>query len=173
MTRIFVTAKLLLLSFLCNKAIAQPISYQPIATSGLDEPMDIAIPPNVFPADGSNHMFIAQRNGQIRLWNGTSFSDFLNVGALISTGGERGLLSMTFHPDYDGDANRDFFLYYTNTGGDLVISRYRTAAGDSTQVDLFSGEVIITPIEHSALNNHNGGDINFGPDGFLYLTDIG
>jgi hypothetical protein len=78
---------------------------------------------------------------------------------------------MTFHPSYNGTTNRDFFVYYTrNSDGDLTVARYRTHPTDPNAIDLAGGVVLITPIEHSSQSNHNGGDLNFGPDGFLYLT---
>jgi hypothetical protein len=80
-------------------------------------------------------MFIAQQNGLIRLWNGTSFSDLVNLSSVISAGGERGLLSMTFHPSYNGTTNRDFFVYYTRTDGDLTVARYRTNPTDPNLID--------------------------------------
>src|SRR5687768_10631833 len=81
---------------------AQPpvITYSPVIT-GLTQPIDL-----VNAGDGTNRLFIAQQNGLIRMWNGSVLSDFLNVGSsrenLISVGGEQGLLSMAFHPSYDG-----------------------------------------------------------------------
>ncbi len=118
------------------------------------------------------------KNGIIELWNRTTLSTFLDISSLISTGGERGLLSRTFHPQYDGTTNRDFFVFYTradiNPGdlGDLTVARYRTQAGNPDAVDPAGGTVLFTPIDHSTYSNHNGGDLNFGPDGFLYLSTV-
>src|SRR3712207_5841598 len=90
------------------KLYAQPvISYQPILSTGLTDPIDIAIPPNA-----ATRIFIVQQNGLIKLWNGSTLTDFLDIGSSISAGGERGLLSMTFHPSYNGTTNRDFFVFY-------------------------------------------------------------
>ena len=170
MKKLYTASKAMLLLLLVSFSASAQIGFQTITATGLVDPMDIAIPPNASPANGSTRMFIAQRNGLIRRWNGTAFSDLVNIASVLSTGGERGLLSMTFHPSYDGVTNRDFFVYYTNTGGDLMVARYRTAVGDPDAIEAGSGTEIITPIEHSLRDNHNGGDINFGPDGFLYLT---
>jgi len=171
---IFTFSFLLLFHFAFKKIFelkAQPIiSYGTIASTGLADPMDIAIPPNASPANGSTRLFILQRNGLIRIWNGTSFSDLVDLSALTTTTGERGFLSMTFHPQYNGTTNRDFFVYYTDLGGDLTVARYRTLSGDPSSIDPAGGTVLITPIEHSLRDNHNGGDINFGPDNLLYLT---
>jgi len=171
MTKVSATAKALIFLVLFNYTAKSQIGYQTIVDVGLTDPIDIAIPPNASPANGSTRIFIAQQNGLIRLWNGTSFSDLVNLSSVISAGGERGLLSMTFHPSYNGTTNRDFFVYYTrNSDGDLAVARYRTDPSDPNAIDPAGGIVLITPIEHSSQSNHNGGDLNFGPDGFLYLT---
>jgi glucose/arabinose dehydrogenase len=171
MKKIATAAKGTLFLVLLNYTANSQIGYQTIVATGLAVPIDIAIPPNASPANGSTRMFVAQQNGLIRLWNGTTFSDLVNLSTVISTGGERGLLSITFHPSYDGITNRDFFVYYTRSSdGDLTVARYRTHPSDPNLIDPAGGIVLITPIEHSSQSNHNGGDLNFGPDGFLYLT---
>ena len=165
------SAKAILFLVLLNYTAKSQIGYQTIVAAGLSGPIDISIPPNASPANGSTRIFVAQQNGLIRLWNGTTFSDLVNLSTVISTGGERGLLSMTFHPSYDGITNRDFFVYYTRSSdGDLTVARYRTDPTDPNLIDPAGGTILITPIEHTSQSNHNGGDLNFGPDGFLYLT---
>ena len=157
--------------FACTYLYAQPIiDYQSIVTTGLVDPIDIAIPPNASPANGSTRLYLAQQNGTIQVWNGSALSTVLNITTNITTGGERGLLSMAFHPSYNGVSNRFFYVFYTDGGGDLAITRYRTDPGNPLVVETGSGVNVITPIEHSARTNHNGGDLNFGPDGFLYLS---
>lgn len=166
-------AALQLLLLLGSSAYSQ-IGYQTISTiSGLIDPIDIAIPPNASPANGSTRLFIVQQNGIIKLWNGSTLSDFADLSSIVLAGGERGLLSMTFHPSYTGTptGNRDFFVYYTRAGdGALTIARYQTKSDDPQVLDPAGGTVIITPIPHPTYDNHNGGDLNFGPDGFLYLS---
>ena len=169
MKKISATVKTLLFLILFNYSANSQIGYQTI-TTGLSGPIDIAIPPNASPANGSTRMFIAQQNGLIRLWNGTSFSDLVNLSSIIISGGEQGLLSMTFHPSYNGTTNRDFFVYYNRSpDGALTVARYRTDPSDPNAIDPAGGTVLITPIDHP-LSNHNGGDLNFGSDGFLYLS---
>src|SRR6187549_3056694 len=172
MSKVSDTAMVLMFLVLFNYRAKSQIGYQTIVDVGLTDPIDIAIPPNASPANGSTRIFVAQQNGLIRLWNGTSFSDLVDLSTVITTaGGEQGLLSMTFHPSYNGTTNRDFFVYYTrNPDGALTVARYRTHPTDPNAIDLAGGVVLITPIEHSSQSNHNGGDLNFGPDGFLYLT---
>ena len=170
MTKISTAAIVFL--FLLSYTTKGQIGYQTIVATGLAGPIDIAIPPNASPANGSTRIFVAQQDGLIRLWNGSSFSDLVNLSSVVSTvGGEQGLLSMTFHPSYNGTSNRDFFVFYTGIpDGDLTVARYRTHASDPNAIDPAGGTVLIDPIDHPSFSNHNGGDLNFGPDGFLYLT---
>ena len=155
-----------ILSLLANSNVfSQPptIGFQPVIT-GLSAPIDI-----VNAGDGSNRLFIVQQGGIIKVWNGSTLSDFINIASIISTGGERGLLSLVFHPDFDGVNNRFFFVYYTNTNGDVEISRYQTTAGNSNTGDVNTKTTIIT-IPHPGQSNHNGGKIIFGTDGYLYFA---
>jgi glucose/arabinose dehydrogenase len=172
MTKISAAAKTILFFVLLNYTAKSQIGYQTIVATGLVNPIDIAIPPNASPANGSTRIFVAQQNGLIRLWNGTSFSDLVDLSTVITTaGGEQGLLSMTFHPSYNGTTNRDFFVYYTrNPDGALTVARYRTHPTDPNAIDPAGGTLLITPIDHSSNINHNGGDLNFGSDGYLYLS---
>ncbi len=151
------------LSFLHLHAQPPTISYHQII-SGLSAPSDI-----VNAHDGTNRLFIVQQGGIIKVWNGTILSDFINLSSIISTGGERGLLSMAFHPGFNGTSNRYFFVYYTNTSGNVEVSRYQTTSGNSSTGDPSTGTIIIT-IPHPTNANHNGGKLNFGTDGYLYFA---
>lgn len=148
---------------------AQPptISYQSVIT-GLSGPVDV-----VNAGDGTNRLFVVEQAGNIKVWNGTTLSLFANLGAtganIITSGGERGLLSMVFHPDYDGVINRYFYVYYTDLAGDIAIRRYQTTIGDINTADVSASTLIIT-IPHPTNSNHNGGKLNFGPDGYLYFA---
>jgi glucose/arabinose dehydrogenase len=148
-------------------AQAPTISYQSVIT-GLSAPLDI-----VNAKDGTNRLFIVQQGGIIKVWNGTTASDFMNLGPsganVISTGGERGLLSMAFHPGFNGTTNRYFFVYYTDLNGDVTVSRYQTVSGNSNLGDAATGQVILV-IPHPGQSNHNGGKLNFGADGNLYFA---
>jgi glucose/arabinose dehydrogenase len=151
--------------FFHHQLFSQPptINFQSVIT-GLSAPIDI-----VNADDGSNRLFIVQQGGIIKVWNGTTTSDFIDLSSIISTGGERGLLSMAFHPNFNGTSNRYFFVYYTNTSGNIEVSRYQTTAGNSNTGDPSTRTVIIT-IPHPTNNNHNGGKLNFGTDGYLYFA---
>ncbi len=98
--------------------------------------------------------------------NGTPRSQpFLDIRDRITTGGERGLLSVAFHPRYA--ENGFFFVNYTNLQGNTVIARYQVSAGNPDQADPASERILLT-IEQP-YSNHNGGLLQFGPDGYLYI----
>lgn len=160
----FWSVLLLLLVVLVNdKSIAQPvITYTPVITTGLSQPVDI-----VNAGDGSNRIFVAEQGGNIKVFDAayTLLGTFLTVSG-ISTGGERGLLSLVFHPDYE--INGCFWIYYTNTNGDIEVSRYKVSNGNINVADAASKQVVIT-IPHPNFTNHNGGKLNFGRDGYLYF----
>jgi len=160
-------------SLLLGTAAAQApvISFQSQSLSGLSAPVDI-----ISANDGSDRMFIVQQGGIVRLWNratGVAPGVFMNIGPsglnLIASGGEQGLLSMAFHPDYDGTTNRYFFLYFTNTGGNVEVARFETTSGDPNTVNT-SSYLSLLIIPHPGQTNHNGGKLNFGPDGYLYFA---
>lgn len=119
--------------------------------------------------DGSGRLFFTQQGGQIRIHNGTSVltTPFLDIDPLVRSGGEEGLLSTAFHPNYA--TNGFFFVYYTNNNGDQVIARYTRSAGNANVADPNSAKIIIT-IPHPNNGNHNGGPLKFGPDGYLYAA---
>src|SRR5690606_32606451 len=89
---------------------------------------------------------------------------FLNISTLISSGGERGLLGLAFAPDYDSSGR--FFVNYTNIAGHTVIARYTVS--EDPNIANPDGIPILT-IEQP-FGNHNGGNIHFGPDGYLWIS---
>jgi glucose/arabinose dehydrogenase len=116
---------------------------------------------------GDQRLFVNRQSGHIRILNpdgSVNPTDFLNVTSLISTGGERGLLGLAFHPDYA--TNGYFYIDYTNTNGDTVIARYHVSP-DPNVADASSGLVMLTVSQ--PYSNHNGGTLRFGPDGYLYI----
>lgn len=143
-------------------AAAAPLALrlQEVA-SGLDAPIFLTAPP------GDSRLFIVERPGRIRVVQNGSLlaTPFLDISALTTTSGERGLLSLAFHPQYAG--NGYFFIYYTNLAGDIVIERRQVSAGNANVADPLSALAIIT-IPHPTFSNHYGGLLSFGPDGYLY-----
>ncbi len=156
-----------LLCIFTSSSFSQPVLAFNRVIGGLNDPVDI-----VNAGDGSNRLFIVQQGGLIRIWNGTTVlaTPFADLTGVISTGGERGLLSMAFHPRYD--TNRYFFIYYTTTSGSVTsinIARMRTRSDNPNLADAASRVVLITIPKPANRTNHNGGDLNFGPDGKLYF----
>lgn len=137
------------------------LALQQVA-GGLSSPLFLTAP-----ADDAR-LFIVERGGRIRVVQQgvLQTTPFLDIGNRTSTDGERGLLSMAFHPQYA--TNGQFFIYYTDLSGDIVIERYVVSAGNANVADPASALRIIT-IPHPGFSNHNGGLLSFGPDGFLYI----
>ncbi|HYU26747.1 MAG TPA: PQQ-dependent sugar dehydrogenase [Thermoanaerobaculia bacterium] len=129
-------------------------------TSGLSAPLGVA-------SAGDSRLFIVQQSGTISIWDGTRVlpTPFLDVRSLVSCCNERGLLGLAFHPHYA--ANGLFFIYYTAPSGDVTVARYSVSASNANVADPASGAVLLT-IPHSQFANHNGGQLQFGPDGYLY-----
>ncbi|MCM2565494.1 PQQ-dependent sugar dehydrogenase [Janthinobacterium kumbetense] len=143
-------------------AAATPLALrlQEVA-SGLDAPLFLTAPP------GDSRLFIVERAGRIRVVQNGSLlaTPFLDISTLTTTSGERGLLSLAFHPQYA--SNGYFFIYYTSLAGDIVIERRQVSAGNANVADPLSALAILT-IAHPTFSNHNGGLLSFGPDGYLY-----
>ncbi|HEY0048233.1 MAG TPA: PQQ-dependent sugar dehydrogenase [Pyrinomonadaceae bacterium] len=139
------------------------IRMQPFLT-GLSLPVHIT---NA--RDGSGRLFVVQQRGIIKVVQpgSNATTDFLNVSSVVSSSGnERGLLGLAFHPQYA--ANRRFFIYYTRqSDGAIEIAEYETSATNPNQANPAAVRIIIT-IPHPTFSNHNGGTILFGPDGYLY-----
>ena len=133
-------------------------------TTNLSFPVFMTAPPG-----DDSLLFIVQKGGLIRIFDRNSSSlrptAFLNLSGLISAVGERGLLGMAFDSGFN--VNLQFYVFYTNTVGDIVIARYLRNATDVDLADSSSATQLLT-VEHSAFSNHNGGMLAFGPDGCLY-----
>jgi glucose/arabinose dehydrogenase len=120
-----------------------------------------------------NIQFVVQQNGRIRaVRNGTTLAaDFLDVSNAIISGGEQGLLGMAFAPDTA--TSRRFFIYFTNPSGHIVVSRFRrsdpVSADRASRFDLRWIGAGGQPFIPHPFSNHNGGNLVFGPDGFLYI----
>jgi glucose/arabinose dehydrogenase len=143
---------------------AAPVVRLEEIASGFQSPVEM-----VHSGDGSGRLFVVEQAGKIKVLRGNTAlpTPFLDISALIASGGERGLLGLAFHPQYA--TNRAFYVYYTRAGdGALTISRYLRSAADPTTADPASGAVILT-IPHPNYQNHNGGHLAFGHDGYLYI----
>lgn len=145
---------------------AQPVAEALSIVSGLSQPTDIACP-----TDGTNRLFITEKSGRIKIIrNKQVVGTFLDLSSKVSTTSERGLLGLAFHPDY---AQNGYF-YVNYTGPDIngqfftIISRFQVSSSNADLADASSEQVILTFAQ--PFSNHNGGDLVFGPDGYLYIA---
>jgi glucose/arabinose dehydrogenase len=132
-----------------------------LIASGLSSPLYLTAPPG----DG-NRLFIVEQTGAIRIIkDGTLLpTAFLDLSAQVLAGGEQGLLGLAFYPDYA--ATGRFVVHYTDIAGDTRVSSF-LVSGDPDVADPTSEQLILTADQ--PFSNHNGGQITFGPDGYLYL----
>ena len=116
---------------------------------------------------GDSRLFLTVQTGRIVIFSGGAVQPaaFLDLSAAISCCGERGLLGLAFHPRFS--TNRFFFVDYTNAAGNTVIARYAAFPGNPNAADPASGVTLLTIPQPFA--NHNGGQLQFGPDGYLYI----
>ncbi len=116
---------------------------------------------------GDDRVFLTLRDGRIVIFrNGAVLgTPFLDIRSLVGTDGEGGLLSAAFHPRYA--QNGFVFLNYTDRDLSTVIARYRVSNGDANRADPASGRVLLRI--QQPFSNHKGGQIQFGPDGQLYI----
>lgn len=137
------------------------LALQQVAT-GLDSPLFLTAPA------GDARLFVVERPGRIRIvQNGALLSTpFLDIHNRTTSDGERGLLSMAFHPQYA--TNGLFYVYYTDLNGDIAIDRFNVSAVNPDVADPLS-VVRVLFIPHPTFSNHDGGLLAFGTDGFLYI----
>ena len=120
------------------------------------------------PGDTGNRLFVVEQNGTIAILRDGKRQEplFLDIRSRVgSNANEQGLLSMAFDPDYA--ANGIFYLNYTDRGGTTVVARYRVSADNPDAANVDSEEVLLRVAQ--PYGNHNGGQIKFGPDGYLYI----
>lgn len=135
------------------------LSLQQIA-SGLNSPVYVTSPP------GDARLFVVEQSGRIRIFQSGQLlaTPFLDITSKVLSGGERGLLSVAFHPQYA--TNGFFYVYFTGAGGELRIERYSVSANANLANGASAKLILAVP---HARTNHNGGLAMFGPDGMLYL----
>lgn len=129
--------------------------------AGLESPVHLTAPP------GDPRLFVVEQPGRIRIIEDGELlpTPFLDIASKVGSGGERGLLSVAFHPDYA--SNGRFYVNYTDRSGDTRIERYTVSAADPNRADAASAKLILTVAQ--PFSNHNGGLLLFGPDGMLYI----
>lgn len=127
---------------------------------GFHSPVYVTSPP------GDSRLFVVEQAGRIRVMkNGRTLPvPFLDIASSVSSGGERGMLSMAFHPDYR--TNGWFFVNYTDRNGDTHIERFKVSSNPDV-ADASTARLILKVDQ--PYSNHNGGLVMFGPDGMLYI----
>jgi uncharacterized repeat protein (TIGR03806 family) len=129
-------------------------------------PLAFATPPGE-----TNRLFVVERAGRIKVipnLNSPTSSTFLDISARVTTAGEEGMVGLAFHPNYA--SNGFFYVFYTtNVGGGRRerLSRFKVSASANV-ADAASEQVMIEQIDD--YSNHQGGDLHFGPDGYLYVS---
>jgi glucose/arabinose dehydrogenase len=123
--------------------------------------------------DSTNRIFVVTQSGVIYVFDNTpsiaqnQVKVFLDIQDHVTNGGELGLLGLAFHPNYEN--NGYFYVNYTAPGPlRSIIARYQVSAGDPNTADKNS-ELILLQIDQP-FSNHNGGQLAFGPDGYLYVS---
>jgi glucose/arabinose dehydrogenase len=118
--------------------------------------------------DGSGRLFVVEQAGRIEILGGGTFLDI--TGRVRDAGNEEGLLSVAFPPDFENSGL--FYVYFTddraNNRGNNVLARFRVSGDDPDSADPESEQLLIN-FEHPDHSNHNGGQLFFGPDNFLYI----
>ena len=116
--------------------------------------------------DRSGRLFVLEQAGKIKLIKDGKVQDkvFLDIRDIVGSGGERGLLGLAFHPKFE--YNGYFFVNYTDKKGNTTIARYKVS-NDNDIADKTSQKIILTIKQ--PYSNHNGGNLVFGPDGYLYI----
>jgi len=140
-----------------------------LVADDLESPVHVAAP-----RLDTNRVFIVEQPGRIRVVrNGVlAATPYLNIEPLVaytSSGTEQGLLSVAFDPDFE--TNGFFFVYYVDNSGNVVVARYEATGDPSSSDDADeTSAVIVTTVPHPGAGNHNGGQLQIGPDGFLYAA---
>jgi glucose/arabinose dehydrogenase len=145
-----------------GSARAGAAEFELVDIGNFDEPMFVDDAPG---AEG--HLYVVEKPGTIAvLRNEVERNEkFLDIEHLVTADGEEGLLSVAFDPNYD--QNRRFYVYYTTNGHDIRIDQFRRRKDDRFSAGIGSREPVIK-IEHDQADNHNGGQLQFDQDGYLY-----
>lgn len=132
-----------------------------LVAQGLQAPVYLTSPV------GDPRLFIVEQAGRIRIVKDGVLlpTPFLDIDPKVMSGGEQGLLGLAFHPDYA--TNGRFYVDYTNNSGHTRIERYQVSAGNPDVADPASADSVLGFDQPAG--NHNGGQLLFGPDGFLYI----
>jgi uncharacterized repeat protein (TIGR01451 family) len=136
------------------------INIDTVIASGFTQPVQV-----IHAGDNSQRLFVVEQTGLIKIIHpDRSITTFLNIDPRVLSGGERGLLGLAFHPQYA--ANGYFYLDYTDNDGNTTISRFQVSSNPNIVNE--NSEQVLFKI-NQPYSNHNGGQLLFGPDGYLYI----
>ena len=143
---------------LAPSALAAPVELVTVGT--------FASPTYVTGAPGdARRLYVVERAGAIKVLRDGVSRPFADLSSLVSESGERGLYSIAFAPDFA--ASRRLYAFFTANNGDLVVARLTAQDADTAGA---AAPVEILRIPHDRQENHNGGQLQFGPDGLLYAS---
>jgi glucose/arabinose dehydrogenase len=132
--------------------------------SGLSSPVSVT---NA--GDGSGRLFVDEQAGVVRIVRSGHLlaTPYLDISSRVTSGGEQGLLSIAFHPHFA--RHPKVYVAYTRSDGDLVVASFKASSAHANQISPSTQRRILLVAHHGA-TNHNGGQIFFGNDGYLYIT---
>ena len=134
-----------------------------LLVSGLSQPVFITSA-----RDGTGRLFIVEKTGRIRIWKNGALNStpFLNITNLVSIGNEQGLLGLAFPPNYA--TTHKFYVDFTRADGDTIVAQYQS--GTTGNADITDAHTRHTLLHiYQPYDNHNGGMLAFGRDGYLYI----
>ena len=133
-----------------------------LRASGLSRPVAV-----VSARDSTGRLFIVEQGGRIRIYKDGKIltTSFLSITSQVSKGGEQGLLGLAFHPSFK--TNRKLYVNFTDVNGDTVIREYRVSSTNANVVATSTARTILKISQ--PYDNHNGGTLAFGTDGYLYI----
>jgi glucose/arabinose dehydrogenase len=142
----------------CGKGASQQARLRVVA-SGFDNPVYVTQP-----AGEPSRLYVVEQPGVIRVLENGKLrpQPFLDIRNRVTFGGEQGLLSMAFHPGYA--KNHRFFVYFNDKSGDVRVFEFRS----NGSVGLPATGRSLLRVNHREFSNHDGGQLQFGPDGLLY-----
>lgn len=149
-------------------SLVSPLSAQPRLlldsyVSGFSTPVEAT-------HAGDERLFVVEKGGTIQIIDSLGqkhSTPFLDISSIVrSSGSEQGLLGLAFSPDYDSTGR--FYVFYTATNGEMTLARYLVSPNDRDAADPTSAEILASFAQ--PFNNHNGGCLRFGPDGYLYFA---
>ena len=154
---------------LSETAMAAP-AIRAVPIGNFENPVHVAVAPGQ-----PRLLFVVERPGKVRILQDdvTRADPFLDIRDLVrgvpdsGAGGEEGLLSVAFHPLYS--SNGRFYVVFTNNSGDVELNEFRRSTSNGFLADRATRRVVLT-IPHPVASNHNGGQLQFGPDGLLYVS---